>query len=490
MRDRFQLRLVDWSKSNFFVFGLICLVWYGLRTGSKPTRSIYPCQRAAALNANLWLATYMFPVFSIANNALTKENRKTIVIIGGVVIIAGVLYYGYGMPWLSFNGGNEGQSDLPDGIEEVVSSIFVVEETNGGDEGLSILLSSMAEQGLDFYQTIGSGELSGPDGLISPDDVVLIKVNCQWNQRGGTNTDLVKSIVQVLVDHPDGFTGEVVIADNGQAQYGGKGMGGSLDWEENNAMERSQSMQDVADSFTGFKVSTYLWDTITTTEVDEYNEGDMEDGFILGETASSQTDLLVSYPKFRTSHGTYISFKEGVWNPESESYDSTRLKVINTPVLKSHCNYGVTGAVKHYMGVPSEILTTNEGHSTHDAIGKGGMGTLMANTRYPTLNIMDCIYVNASPWSGPMTEYDAATYGGVIAASTDPVALDYWASKNVLLKLYSDSHGRNHDSMNPDNTRRGSFGNWLRLSMDELNQAGYQTTVDENQMAVWTSVMN
>ena len=489
MRDRFQLQLLDWSKSNFFVFGFMCLVWYGLRTGSKPTRSIYPCQRAAALNANLWLATYLFPVFSIANHSLTKENRKIIAIIGGVGIIAGVIYFGFGMSWLSFNGSD--QNDVPDGIiEEVVSSIFVVEGTNGDDEGFSILLSSMAEQGLYFYQTDGAHELSGPDGLISLDDVVLIKVNCQWNQRGGTNTDLVKSIVQAVVDHPDGFTGEVVIADNGQAQYGGKGMGGSLDWEENNAVDRSQSMQDVADSFTGFKVSTYLWDAITTTEVNEYDEGDMEDGFILEDSPSSQTGLLVSYPKFRTSYGTYVSFKKGIWDPETESYDSDRLKVINVPVLKSHCNYGVTGAVKHYMGVPSEILTTNEGHSTHDSIGRGGMGTLMVNTRYPALNIMDCIYVNVSPWSGPMTEYDAATYGEIIAASIDPVALDYWASKNVLLKLYSDSHGRNHDSMNPDNTRKGSFGNWLRLSMDELTQAGYQTTVNEDQIAVWVSVMN
>ena len=488
MRDRFQLRLLDWSRSNFFVFGFMCLVWYGLRTGSKPTRSIYPCQRAAALNANLWLATYMFPVFSIANQALTKENKKIIALIGGVGIIAGVLYFGFGVPWLKFNG--NGQNDVPNGVEEVMSSIFVVEETNGDDEGLTILLSSMADQGQYFYQTDGIGELSGPDGFISSDDVVLIKVNCQWNQRGGTNTDLVKSIIQAVVDHPDGFTGEVVIADNGQAQYGGKGMGGSLDWEENNAVDRSQSMQDVADSFTGFKVSTYLWDAITTTEVDEYDDGDQQDGFILGETASSQTGLLVSYPKFRTSQGTYVSFKRGIWDPEAESYDSDRLKVINVPVLKSHCNYGVTGAVKHYMGVPSEILTTNEGHSTHDAIGKGGMGTLMADTRYPTLNILDCIYVNVIPWSGPMTEYDAATYAGIIAVSTDPVALDYWASKNVLLKLYSDSHGRTHDSMNPDNTRKGSFGNWLRLSMNELNLAGYKTTVNEDQIAVWVSAMN
>jgi hypothetical protein len=85
-----------------------------------------------------------------------------------------------------------------------------------------------------------------------------------------------------------------------------------------------------------------------------------------------------------------------------------------------------------------------------------------------------------------MTEYDTATYAGVIAASTDPVALDYWGSKNILLKLYRDVHGRTHDSMNPENTRRGSFGNWLRLSMNELNEAGYHTTMNVEQMNIHT----
>jgi hypothetical protein len=35
--------------------------------------------------------------------------------------------------------------------------------------------------------------------------------------------------------------------------------------------------------------------------------------------------------------------------------------------------------------------------------------------------------------------------------------------------------------MNPDIVAGGSFGYWLRLSMDELNKAGYETTLgDEN----------
>jgi len=41
--------------------------------------------------------------------------------------------------------------------------------------------------------------------------------------------------------------------------------------------------------------------------------------------------------------------------------------------------------------------------------------------------------------------------------------------------------------MDPDNMSTRSFGQWLRLSMQEINQAGYQATVDEARMNVYVS---
>jgi hypothetical protein len=41
-------------------------------------------------------------------------------------------------------------------------------------------------------------------------------------------------------------------------------------------------------------------------------------------------------------------------------------------------------------GVPSNSLT---GMSPRQSVGRGGMGTLMAKTRFPTLNILDMIYI-------------------------------------------------------------------------------------------------
>ncbi len=361
----------------------------------------------------------------------------------------------------------------------------MVNGTSGNDGGLDRLRRLMEREGTPFYATV-----NGPSstGIIAKDDVVIIKVNAQWDERGGTNTDLVKSLIQAIVDHPDGFTGEIIVADNGQAQYGPAGTGGDLNLTNNNAEDRSQSMTRVVGSFSGtHRVSTYLWDTITTERAHEYAEGDMDDGYIVNETKNPRTGIFVSYLKFRTRYGTYVSFKNGIWNATTGAYMGDRLKIINVPVLKSHGTYGVTGAVKHYMGVPSDNLTARMGSRTHSTVDEGGMGTEMAETRYPAITILDAIWINARPIkAGPRSPYDSATRTSIIAASTDPIALDYWAAQNILMPTATSLGYSDLSSMDPDNTSRGEFGSWLRLSMMELRRAGYPVTIDRNAMNVYS----
>jgi hypothetical protein len=295
----------------------------------------------------------------------------------------------------------------------------------------------------------------------------------------------VKAIIESILAHPDGFAGEVVIADNGQAQYGSSGSGGSLDWKSNNAVDTAQSMRKVADLFaSGHKVSTVSWDPLTQTRVGEYAEGDSRDGYVVGASPSSATGIVVSYPKFTTRYGTRVSFKLGTWDVASRSYDSERLKVINVPVLKSHSIYGVTASVKHYMGVVSDRLS---GHTAHRSVGTGGMGTQMAETRFPVLNVLDAIWINAAPGRGPSTRYTQATRTDIIAASRDPVALDYWAAKNILIPAAEKLGYGNTDSLDPDVTRKGSFGDWLRLSMKALQAAGFPVTLDLDRVNITVS---
>jgi hypothetical protein len=76
--------------------------------------------------------------------------------------------------------------------------------------GLDALLALMARENLSLYQMDDVAPLAGPDGLVAPNDVVLLKVNSQWAERGMTSTDLVRGLIQRLVDHPAGFSGEIV----------------------------------------------------------------------------------------------------------------------------------------------------------------------------------------------------------------------------------------------------------------------------------------
>lgn len=359
------------------------------------------------------------------------------------------------------------------------SDIFVVNGTSA-QNGFGALMSLMTTFGSPLYNLSMKNTDQSSEGLIHRDDVIIIKVNSQWDQRGGTNTDLLKEIIQVILGHPDGFIGEIIVADNGQTQFGAQRSGGSLDWKENNAEDPSLSVQRVVDSYSKSKVTTYLWDNITLTSVKEYSEGDMDDGYIVSQTSDPTTMIKVSYPKFKTKFGTYVSFKMGIWNQEKKSYNDGKLKILNVPVLKTHGTYGVTACVKHYMGVGSDKLGTG----SHASVGRGGMGTEMAQTRTPILNILDATWINANPRSGPRTTYAAATKTNILMASRDPVAIDYWAVKHVLMQAARAVGHNDLASIDPDDQTSG-FGNWLRLSMQELQKAGHQATMNENQMNIY-----
>jgi len=488
------MRLLHKARHSFFLFGLASLLWFIFRTGCKPTRMSYPCQQASAASGSMWLASYVLPfVLAIRSPERAAARDKGLILASLLLALLFSLFVLGG----SFNilgpaqmaGDDAGVASKGDSIMINLSQmrsqfpqssdIFAVNGITGNDDAVMRLIALMNSHGQPFYAQNGSS------GIIGKDDVVIIKVNSQWDERGGTNSDLVKALVQAILDHPQGFSGEVVIADNGQGQYGSTGSGGILSYAENNAEDKGQSMQAVADSFPDQKVSTYLWDTITNKKVGEYAKGDLADGYIVSGPPDAQTKIAVTYPKFQTKYGTYISFKLGVWDADNQSYNSDRLKVLNVPVLKTHGGYGVTASVKHYMGVVSDRLSREAGGRAHNSVGSGGMGTQMAQTRFPNLNILDAIWINAKPRGGPSTSYEDADQAGIIAASIDPVALDYWAAKNILMPAAREKGYDNLESLDPDNTSPGSFGSWLRLALAEIQNAGHRATVSEKSMNVY-----
>jgi len=361
----------------------------------------------------------------------------------------------------------------PDNATIHAGSLVFVEQSNGTDDGMVRLINSMAAHGLHFYQTAAN-----PNGMIASNDVVLLQINVQWAERGGTNTDLISATIRAILDHPEGFTGEIVVADNGQAQFGTGGRGGNLDWAQANSACRELSTLDVIRIYQaqGYRVTGSLWDEFTTVRVEPFSAGDMRDGFIV-ENYIRHTGLEVSFPKFTTEFGTHIDFREGIWNPATNSYDRDRLKVINMPVLKSHMLFQQTGAVKGYMGVVSDRLTQTR---SHHSVGTGGMGTMMAHTRMPVLNIMDMIWI--APDRGPAAPFSRAVEINKIAASIDPVAIDVWTTRHVLMPEAARIPGGRDVAMNPAGTHPGTFGHWLRLSLNEMLDAGFNFTMDEDEI--------
>lgn len=198
------------------------------------------------------------------------------------------------------------------------ADVFLVNEDHGATttrvSGVDDLITCMGTNGGKFHRSTTRGLTFGPDGLIDREDVVVIKTNAQWEQRGGTKTDVVRGVIRQIVEHPDGFVGEGVVGDNGQGL-------GNLNRRDNNAEDMSQSVQDVVDAFAGegWRVSGMLWETIRTVSVGKYTDGDMTSGCIVSATLDPKTSVKVSYPKFQTAIGTHVSCKKGVWSTASSS---------------------------------------------------------------------------------------------------------------------------------------------------------------------------
>lgn len=458
------------------VWGLAGLVWLFLRSGSKPTRLSYPCQQSAL---GVAFGAFGGPVALAALSGRAKlaeflRSRFGRIVLGGLATLTVALAV-------------IGAADQTQPIallappSDYHPDLYLVNHARGPSAnrfgGIDDLASLMKSAGRPWHRASTGGPTAGPNGLIDRQAVVLIKVNAQWPQRGGTNTDVLRGIMRVIVEHPDGFAGEIIVADNGQGA-------GNLNRTECNAEDQGQSPQDVVNDFVaeGWKASIRLWDGFRTSLVTEYSSGDLSDGYVVSTVTDPQTQIRVSYPKFRSSWGTYVSYKHGIWNAAWASYDHDRLVVINVPVFKTHSIYGVTAAVKNHMGVVTQSLSTD----SHNGVGRGGLGSVLAEVRVPDLTILDCIWVLARPGLGPSASYAQASRRDQLLAGFDPVALDVWAVKNILVPQiiangYTPGDYQAQDPDNADSTIR----RYLDRSMNEMLAAQIPTTNDGASVRLW-----
>ncbi len=318
--------------------------------------------------------------------------------------------------------------------------------------GVEGLLDLMGMWGLKFYRSSQETHLSGPIGMIASHDVVLIKVNAQWKYRGCTNSDLIRGLIQKILDHPDGFDGEVVIFENGQGR-------GSLNCDtasgypdgdvHANANDESHSFVYLANSiFSDPRVSCFLLDPIGGTFIGSSDH--VTNGY--------RRYDRVSYPCFTTARGHRVELREGIWNGTGYSQN---IKLINVPVLKHHDTGGseITASLKHFYGVVS-MADGQSGFRHYTGLGETS-GRMVVSVRTPVLNIIDAIWVSHISLSGYPT--NMSFRANQILASQDPVALDYWAAKYILFPI--DGNGRHHPNF-------PGIDQWLTGALGTINGSG------------------
>jgi len=462
----------------FWIVGLIAFLWVLLRSGANPKRLTYPCQRAAMPFAVNWiLAVTAFFCGSLFLRRFAK-------FCGVGILIVGIIWFVGALPEF---GKSEVKSPTSLPVWEApnpISTVFVMDSippTAGSlasgnasvpdsclpDPAIDTLLMMMAKKGIFLHKTV-----THPNGLVGSDHVVIIKGNWQWTSRNTTSTDRVKGLIRQILNHPDGFTGEILLCDNTQD------IGTGINENDNNSEDPNQSIPDVRNTFyaKGYPVHYLDWNYIWSAVANEYSTGDYNDGYVY------ESSTKITYPKFRSPSGDYyISMRFGIWDSLSLEYDPSRLCIIDFPVLKAHSLAGATIAVKNWIGTlttayaDARFGSWNNMHNNYFFSAYALVARVMAVT-FPKLSIVDAAWTTTY---GP-NNLTWVQNTKMLAASTDPVAVSWYTAKFILTPI-----ARYPAQTNPDNPG-GSYNvkltNWTTFLHDS---AGLACTKDSSEISVY-----
>jgi uncharacterized protein (DUF362 family) len=133
--------------------------------------------------------------------------------------------------------------------------------------------------------------------------------------------------------------------------------------------------------------------------------------------AAAEAGAEVLPPEDSRYHTVEISPRLGTWDILEPFVIATKL--INVPVAKSHILTGVTAGLKNWIGITAKLRM-----SFHGDLQKS-IAELAALMR-PTLTVVDAsrVLMDHGPQGGNLADVKQM---GMVAAGTDPVALDAWA---------------------------------------------------------------
>lgn len=331
-----------------------------------------------------------------------------------------------------------------------------------------------------------------------------------------TNTNSMKEFISQILNMP-GFKGEIIIADNHQFQQD-ESRGWTTDTP--NGDYNLDSLIAHFNKLGHKNVSKYHWHCAGPNKglVQGDGHGDSvinrpgtKDGYVWREDMIYKVEngrkTMMTYPVFTSSYsGITIDLKNGAW--KNGKYLERNVKLINFPSLNHHSNWaGVTSCIKNYMGIVDMSCgyhgESPEGFYNFHYVGNyesglnryiekirriagigyfehfhgGPIGYFMKNIRMADFNIVTANWVGF----GSRTDTKLSARPKAILASTDPVALDYFAAKYFLLpftpKNLIGKWGYNFYQYNDPDYLKGPF----RRQLEECHAEGIGN-LDETRM--------
>lgn len=331
----------------------------------------------------------------------------------------------------------------------------------------------------------------GIERFIDYDDIVVLKPNGQWPKQGYTNTLSMKALIDIILNRPGGFAGEVIVAEHIHRPPT-TAMSGDYCWNISAGSNRENNWPNMSyfELIDDYHNNGAL--NVTADPLYDSNQGNWDSvsgpqdlaagrqGWVRSTytTAANGDTARLSYPILRSSFSDKLVDlgQSSVW--QNGMYTDQQVKLIFLPTLNNHGSFnyedyaGPTSAVKCHLGIvefagASGALNLHEigyDNGFPDAVGES-VGHLITAILSPTLYITCAEYTGYQGRTSP-----SAAHTRTAGLCRDPVTLDYWMCKNVMYPIAT-----SQTFMNPDNI------NNLRKQLLGCHSKGVGT-LDENQI--------
>jgi hypothetical protein len=338
----------------------------------------------------------------------------------------------------------------------------------------------------------------GIEQFVDYDDVVVLKPNGQWPRQGYTHTECLKALIDVILDRPGGFGGEVIIAEHVHRSPS-TALSGSYCWNISAGANRQNNWPDMSyfELVADYHAKGYpnvtadpLYDSTESSDwIVVTGPGDVpagKQGWVRTTytAAANGRTVRLSHPILCSSYSAkLVDLKHGVW--DAGAYNGQQVKLIFLPTLNNHGSYnwedyaGPTSAVKCHLGIVEfagaggtyTLHSVGYGSGYPDAVGES-VGHLITEILSPAF------YLTCAEYTGYRSRTDStAAHTRTVGLCADPVTLDYWMCKYVMYPAAT-----SQTFMNPDND------NNLRATLLGCNSRGVGT-LDEAEMVIhlWDS---